>query len=189
MFLLILKILRDVILLPFNLVVVVPYYIYNRHETLWPSDVQAQWFGSIPFSIGVLGLLVAIVQVAANSNGSFAPWAKKDNLTVVGLYSLVRNPIYICLFLTLIGEALLFDSLWIFYYSLGFLVVCHFYLVFIEEEILEKRFRVVFHHYRKRVPRWIPQTEPYRQPKFRSGIMDKIKQGKSKSRSRKTSTE
>lgn len=186
MFTLLLKILRDIILVPFNLVVVAPYLIYNKHLTLLREDIQLQWVGALPFSVGILALISSIVLIASNSKGSFPIWAKKESLTVTGLYSYVRNPIAISIFLLLLGESLLFNSAVIFYYAFAFLVGCHLYLVFIEEELLEKRFRVVFHHYRKRVPRWIPQTEPYKQPKFRSGILDKIRQGGSPSRSRKS---
>lgn len=187
MFALLLKIIRDLILVPFNLVVVVPYLLYNKHLTLLREDIQLQWLGALPFTVGLLLLFSAIVLIASNGKGSFAVWAKKENLTVTGVYAYVRNPIAIGIFLLLLGESLLFNSSWIFYYALIFLVVCHFYLVFVEEELLEKRFRVVFHHYRKRVPRWIPQSEPYKQPKFRSSILEKIKQGSGSSRSKKAS--
>ncbi len=63
---------------------------------------------------------------------------------------------YIAGFSILIGEAILFHSLWLFGYVLLIGVVTHLFVVLYEEPSLRRRFGESYETYLRTVPRWLP---------------------------------
>jgi protein-S-isoprenylcysteine O-methyltransferase Ste14 len=73
-----------------------------------------------------------------------------------GLFRYVRNPMYVGALLVLLGEALLFRSVWIVLYAAGLWLVLHTFLVVFEEPQLGRRFGSSYRAYVESTPRWIP---------------------------------
>jgi protein-S-isoprenylcysteine O-methyltransferase Ste14 len=90
------------------------------------------------------------------------PFSPTKELVVTGIYRYVRNPLYIAGSSVLIGEALLFQSFGLMiYFAIMFGI---FYVqALLEETHLEGEFGETYHHYRKSVPRWIPNLRPYKE--------------------------
>jgi protein-S-isoprenylcysteine O-methyltransferase Ste14 len=77
-------------------------------------------------------------------------------LVRAGPYQVVRNPMYVAVFLILAGEALVFGSVILVAYlalvALGF----HLVVVVYEEPTLRGVFGASYEEYCRRVPRWLP---------------------------------
>src|SRR5262249_45986687 len=70
-------------------------------------------------------------------------------------YRFTRNPIYLGLFLGLIGLAIAFDNLWLLTMLMPFALVIRYGVVAREEAYLERKFGAVYRGYRSRVQRWL----------------------------------
>jgi protein-S-isoprenylcysteine O-methyltransferase Ste14 len=66
---------------------------------------------------GVPGLVDSFVRFALEGLGTPAPIAPTQNLVVTGLYRYVRNPIYVALVAVILGQAVLFGDVRLFWYG------------------------------------------------------------------------
>jgi protein-S-isoprenylcysteine O-methyltransferase Ste14 len=66
-----------------------------------------------------------------------------------------RNPIYLSMFLGLIGLASAFDNLWLLMMPVPFALVIRHGVAAREEAYLERKFGDVYRGYRSRVRRWL----------------------------------
>jgi protein-S-isoprenylcysteine O-methyltransferase Ste14 len=76
--------------------------------------------------------------------------------TIVGSgpYRFTRNPIYLGMFLGLIGLTIALDNLWLLVMLVPFAIVIRYGVVAREEAYLERKFGDVYRGYRSRVRRW-----------------------------------
>jgi protein-S-isoprenylcysteine O-methyltransferase Ste14 len=72
-----------------------------------------------------------------------------------GPYRFTRNPIYLGMFLGLIGLAIAFDNLWLLIMLVPFALVIRYGVVGREEAYLERKFGDAYGGYRSRVRRWL----------------------------------
>ena len=72
-----------------------------------------------------------------------------------GPYRFTRNPIYLGMFLGLIGLAIAFDNLWLLMMLVPFALVIRYGVVAREETYLERKFGDVYRRYHTRVRRWL----------------------------------
>jgi protein-S-isoprenylcysteine O-methyltransferase Ste14 len=72
-----------------------------------------------------------------------------------GPYRFTRNPIYLGIFLGLVGLAIAFDSLWPLVTLVPFTLVIRYGVVAREEAYLERKFGHAYRRYRSRVRRWL----------------------------------
>ena len=79
-------------------------------------------------------------------------------MITTGLYSYVRNPMLLGLFIFVIGLGILFGSLsLIFIFTPLFILINVLYLKAIEEKEMEKKFGREYLEYKKKVPMFIPK--------------------------------
>ena len=119
-----------------------------------PANLPA---GSLGAAVFVLALaLFAWAIFTISRAGSNVP-TNRPTTTIVesGPYRLTRNPIYIAMFLGLIGLAIAFDDLWLFMTLVPFALVIRYGVVAREEAYLERKFGDVYRGYRSRVRRWL----------------------------------
>jgi protein-S-isoprenylcysteine O-methyltransferase Ste14 len=90
--------------------------------------------------------------------GTLAPMDAPIFLVRAGPYQWVRNPMYIAVLSTIIGEAILFHSLLLVSYALLAGVVMHLFVVFVEEPSLRRQFGESYETYLRTVPRWLPHS-------------------------------
>lgn len=112
-----------------------------------PLQLGTAWFyvGLALCVLGVVTWIIAIVNVASIPLGE--PWNK-------GLYRYSRHPMYLGLFLTLIGGGIASAS-WIFLLlSIVYIILCSI-LVSAEERFCLDKFGTAYHEYVNRTPRWI----------------------------------
>jgi protein-S-isoprenylcysteine O-methyltransferase Ste14 len=119
-----------------------------------PADLPAGWLGATVFVLALPLLAWAIVTISRA--GSNVP-TNLPTTTIVesGPYRFTRNPIYLGMFLGLIGLAIAFDNLWLLMMLVPFALVIRYGVVAREEAYLERKFGDVYRGYRSRVRRWL----------------------------------
>jgi protein-S-isoprenylcysteine O-methyltransferase Ste14 len=100
--------------------------------------------------------LVAWAIVTITRAGSNVP-THLPTTTIVdsGPHRFTRNPIYLGMFLGLVGLAIAFDNLWLLMMLLPFALVIRYGVVARKEAYLERKFGDVYRGYRSRVRRWL----------------------------------
>ena len=119
-----------------------------------PADLPKGFLGASLFVLALALLAWAIVTMTGA--GSNVP-TNRPTTTIVesGPYRFTRNPIYLGMFLGLIGLGIAFDSLWLLIALLPFALVIRYGVVAREEAYLERKFGDVYRGYRSRVRRWL----------------------------------
>jgi protein-S-isoprenylcysteine O-methyltransferase Ste14 len=119
-----------------------------------PAAVPAGWLGAMAFALALALLAWAIVTITRA--GSSVP-TNLPTTTIVesGPYRFTRNPIYLGMFLGLIGLALAFDTLWLLLMLVPFALAIRYGVVGREEAYLERKFGDAYRGYRSRVRRWL----------------------------------
>jgi protein-S-isoprenylcysteine O-methyltransferase Ste14 len=116
----------------------------------WPSI----WIGAVVFAAAFALAVWAIVTIR---RAGTAVETRKPTTRIIehGPYGFTRNPIYLGMFLGLIGLATGFDSLWILIALIPFYFVIRYGVVAREEAYLERKFGQVYLDYKSRVRRWL----------------------------------
>lgn len=119
-----------------------------------PASVPAAWVGGMVFVLALV--LVGWAIATITGAGSNVPTNMPTTAIVqAGPYRFTRNPIYLGMFLGLVGLAIAFDSLWLLGTLVPFAFVIRYGVVAREEAYLERKFGDAYRHYRARVRRWL----------------------------------
>lgn len=151
--------LRDVIILPFSVTVLIPWWITK-------FEFQAAPWWSI--LIGVIFLLAGLTLLIATirlfylfGRGTLAPWDETQQLVIVGPYRYTRNPMISGVLFILAGETAIVFSLPMLYWCVAFLVINTLFFIVWEEPRMEARFGESYRNYCKNVGRWLPRFYPF----------------------------
>jgi len=110
--------------------------------------------GAILFVLALALFVWAIVTITRA--GLNVPTSQPTTTIVEGgPYRFGRNPIYLSMFLGLIGLALAVGNLWLLLMLVPFALVIRYGVVAREEAYLERKFGEVYRGYRSRVRRWL----------------------------------
>ena len=136
---------------------VVPWLL-TRWEVgdLLPGWLVLQVVGALLIAAGSAVLLDAFLRFALQGLGTPAPVAPTEHLVVSGLYRYVRNPMYIAVAATIVGQALLLAQPILLGYAAAFLAVVAAFVRWYEEPTLSRQFGVEYDEYRRTVPGWWP---------------------------------
>lgn len=152
-----LKTLIFTIIVPGAIMALIPYLLLSRTPSSFARIGLFQLFGLIPMAIGAAIYLRCAWDFASAGKGTPAPFDPPKRLVARGLYRFVRNPMYVGVLLTLLGEAWLFRSLALFTYAAIVFTWEHLFVVFYEEPALRRKFGESYSGYLARTPRWIPR--------------------------------
>jgi len=126
-------------------------------------DVRADWgvvlrlAGLLLVGGGGIVLVQAFVRFVLEGAGTPAPVAPTEGLVVGGLYRYVRNPMYLAVAATIVGQALLLGSVVLLGYAAVFLAVVFAFVRGYEEPTLAGRYGAEYEAYRAAVPGWWPR--------------------------------
>jgi protein-S-isoprenylcysteine O-methyltransferase Ste14 len=124
-----------------------------RVDALGPIELV----GVLCIGLGAALLATCIFEFARSGRGTLSPLDPPRQLVVRGLYRYVRNPMYLSVTLTILGEVLVTHSAGLaLYWALWFLGVNLFVLGY-EEPVLREQFGDSYDAYVRQVPRWIPR--------------------------------
>ena len=113
--------------------------------------------GAALIALGTGVLLHAFVLFVVEGRGTPAPIAATDRLVVGGLYRHVRNPMYLAVAATIVGQALLLDRPVLLAYAAVFWAVVATFVHSYEEPTLSARYGEAYAAYRRAVPGWWPR--------------------------------
>ena len=113
--------------------------------------------GFLPLLLGVGLYLWCAGAFTFIGKGTPAPIDAPKFLVREGPYQWVRNPMYLAVLATILGEAILFRSFLLVGYALLVWAVVHVFVIFVEEPSLRDQFGKGYESYLHTVPRWIPR--------------------------------
>lgn len=125
----------------------------------WPLVRLA---GAVLVLAGTVVLIHAFVRFVVEGLGTPAPVAPTEHLVVTGLYRHVRNPMYVAVTATILGQALLLWRPVLLTYAV---IVATAFVVFVlgyEQPTLRAQFGSSYEAYRRAVPAWWPRLHPWR---------------------------
>ena len=119
-----------------------------------PAAVPTGRVGAIVFLAG-LALLIWAAMTFRRAGTQIQTTQPTIKIVTEGPYRYSRNPIYIGMFLGLIGLAVGFDSLWLLILLVVFYLVIRYGVVAREEAYLEGKFGDIYLAYKARMRRWL----------------------------------
>ena len=119
-----------------------------------PASVPADWIGGIVFVLA-LALFAWAIATMTRAGSNVPTNLPTTTIVETGPYRFTRNPIYLGMFLGLVGLAIAFDSLWLLVMLVPFTLAIRYGVVAREEAYLERKFGDAYRQYRARVRRWL----------------------------------
>ena len=118
--------------------------------------------GYVILVAGVGVLLHAFVRFVIEGVGTPAPVAPTRHLVIGGLYRYVRNPMYIAVALTILGQAMVLGRPVLLVYAVVFGVTVASFVHLYEQPTLTEQFGAEYEAYCDAVPAWLPRRGPWR---------------------------
>jgi protein-S-isoprenylcysteine O-methyltransferase Ste14 len=119
-----------------------------------PASVPAGWVGGMVFVLA-LALFAWAIATITRAGSNVPTNLPTTTIVETGPYRFTRNPIYLGMFLGLVGLAIAFDSLWLLVMLVPFTLAIRYGVVAREEAYLERKFGDAYRQYRARVRRWL----------------------------------
>lgn len=124
------------------------------------SQINSDFFSYLALPLWILGFVTLVWcfwDFVQKGKGTPAPLEPPKELVVSGLYKFVRNPMYVGVFMILIGHFLWFGYWNLLIYAIIFLIPVHLFVILYEEPHLTKLFGESYREYVKKTPRWFPK--------------------------------
>lgn len=112
------------------------------------------WLGGFVFLLG-LALLIWAALTFRRAGTEVQTSQPTTRIVTNGPYRYSRNPIYVGMFLGLVGLAVAFNSLWLIAVLVPFYLTIRYGVVAREEAYLERKFGDIYRVYKSRVRRWL----------------------------------
>lgn len=140
-----------------------PWWISRwRLENPFFGILFFRFAGGALITLGIIGLLDSFIRFALQGVGTPAPVFPTQHLVVSGLYRYVRNPMYVAVVSTILGQASLLGNLTLLGYGGLVWLLFHVFVLIYEERALRASFGAEYKIYCTEVPRWIPRFTPWR---------------------------
>ena len=139
---------------------IVPWLLTGWDSTQPPLALRLA--GALLIATGVAVLLHAFARFVVEGIGTPAPVAPPQRLVVGGLYRYVRNPMYVAVAATIVGQAALLGRPVLLIYALAFMAIVAAFVHWYEEPVLSERFGDEYERYRREVPAWRPRLRAWR---------------------------
>lgn len=133
----------------------IPYLLtgYEAHD----APLAARIAGAALIAAGAPALLHAFARFVTEGLGTPAPVAPTEHLVVTGLYRYVRNPMYLAVASTILGQGLLLGRPVLLAYALVFGATVFAFVRGYEEPTLRETYGEEYERYRAAVPGWWPR--------------------------------
>ncbi len=143
------------VIAPGTMAILIPYLLtgYEAGDAWLP----AQALGATLAAGGAAVLLSAFARFALQGLGTPAPTAPTERLVVTGLYRFVRNPMYLAVTATIVGQWLLLGRPVLLAYALVFVAITYAFVRGYEEPTLHASYGEEYERYRAAVPGWWPR--------------------------------
>src|SRR5437899_837766 len=118
--------------------------------------------GGLLIAAGTPMLLDSFARFALQGVGTPAPVFPTRHLVVTGLYRYVRNPMYVAVVSTILGQGLVLGNVTLLEYGGLIWLLFHLFVLVYEEPTLRANFGSEYKVFCAEVPRWIPHFTPWR---------------------------
>ena len=139
----------------------VPYWITGGWVGSDPP-VALQVAGMALLAAGVGVLAHTIIRFAVEGLGTPFPAAPTERLVVGGLYRYVRNPMYLAVIASILGQAAILGSAALVAYAAFVWAVVASFVRFYEEPTLARRYGEEYTAYRRAVRAWVPRATAWK---------------------------
>ena len=140
----------------------VPWWLtgWEKEEPL-PGWALVRILGWVLVAAGVVVVVQAFARFVHEGIGTPAPVAPTEHLVVGGLYRYVRNPMYLAVAATIVGQALILGQPLLLLYAGAFLLTVAAFVRWYEEPALRRQFGADYEAYLRAVPGWWPRRTPW----------------------------
>jgi len=149
------------VLVPGTTAVLIPWLLTGWHQRVPPPHSLIRLVGLGLIVVGAGILLSAFARFVLEGRGTPAPVAPTQQLVVGGLYRHVRNPMYLAVAATIVGQALFLGRLELLVYAAVFLGATAAFVHWYEEPTLRERYGNGYEAYRRAVPGWRPRLRAW----------------------------
>ena len=129
-----------------------------------PGWLPLRVAGVLMIVAGTGALVHAFARFVVDGMGTPAPVAPTERLVLSGLYRYVRNPMYLAVGATIVGQAALLAQPGLLLYAAAFFAAVAAFVHGYEQPTLAARFGAQYDAYREAVPAWWPRLEPWTEP-------------------------
>jgi len=137
---------------------VIPWWLTGwRMREPMPFWAPLRVLGAALIVAGTVVLVYAFVLFVTAGVGTPAPVAPTERLVVSGLYRYVRNPMYLAVIATIVGQGLLLGRIVLLLYALAVGLAFSVFVRGHEDPTLSHRYGAEYEAYRRAVPRWWPR--------------------------------
>ena len=141
----------------------VPWLIsgWQLREPMSPFAIARMVAGGLLLVAGVVVLVRAFARFAIEGRGTPAPVAPTEHLVIGGDYRFVRNPMYLAVVASVLGQALVFGSVALLLYAVAIWGITAAFVRWYEEPVLLERYGDEYQRYRHAVRAWLPRLRPF----------------------------
>ena len=128
-------------------------FLVYRNQ-IFDNSIIFRFLGII-LTIAAILLFVKSVRIFNLRKEKLHPRSISTQIFKDGPFQFSRNPIYLAMFVLLIGVGLTLNSFWFLYSGLVVAIMIHYGVIIPEENSLEKEFGKDYLEYKKTVRRWL----------------------------------
>ena len=128
-------------------------FLVYRNQ-IFDNSIIFRFLGII-LTITAILLFVKSVRIFNYRKEKIHPRSISTQIFKDGPFQFSRNPIYLAMFVLLIGVGLTLNSFWFLYSGLVVAIMIHYGVIIPEENYLEKEFGKDYLEYKKSVRRWL----------------------------------
>jgi protein-S-isoprenylcysteine O-methyltransferase Ste14 len=140
---------------PFVVAGVVPYLLTGWK--LGDPRPALQILGGALLAACVPVLIAAFARFVREGSGTPAPVAPTSELVVGGLYRYVRNPMYLAVVGSIVGQAMLLGRGVLYVYALAVFILVYAFVRLYEQPELTRTYGPQYEAYCRQVPGWLPR--------------------------------
>ncbi|MDR1012136.1 MAG: isoprenylcysteine carboxylmethyltransferase family protein [Opitutaceae bacterium] len=149
------------------LFVVVAFASVDRFQYIYGSHVLDLYWEAFCLLVGALGIVLRVFTVAfvpgsTSGRGTEAPSASRLNTT--GMYSIMRNPLYLGNFLLYLAPVLFMRIWWVMLIFALVFIIYYERIIFAEETFLRKKFSAEYMNWAARTPVFFPKPSLWVKP-------------------------
>lgn len=120
--------------------------------------------------VSLIGEMIRVMTVGYTKTGTSGreSYLKADSLNMDGIYSLVRNPLYLGNYLIFSGLTIVFINIWAIAIFTMFFILQYYFIILNEQSYLMKQYGEQYIEYMKKVPAIFPDFGDIKNPGDRS---------------------
>ena len=135
-------------------VLIIQLLIYNYASFQVIDIFFINWVGYVFIATSLLMLISSLLEFRKQKT-TVIVFKKSTTLITIKLYALTRNPMYMGMFIILLGIGLLSGNIGSIITAFLFIPIMNYRIIKHEENMLENEFQNEYNLYKKKVRRWI----------------------------------